>query len=825
MRRTTLLHVSGVLMLGGLRLAIAADALPEWRHELREPSPEFSQMPFWFWNDALTDDEIRRQMADFREHGVYGFVIHARIGLPKDIAYMGDRWMGHVQTAVEEAARTGMRVCLYDEGMYPSGSAHGAVVRSNPDFAAQGLLMTAIDARGGADVAIPAVNEGEPVAAVAARRTDAKNGLDAESLRVADPSEHTIPLPDGDWRVMVFTRVPTQGRIRGVHEGEDDRQPDAPPAADLLNPEAMQAFLRFAYEPYARALRPHFGKTVIATFTDEPSLQGRAPRRGLKPWTRGFEAYFQAKRGYDLRPLLPALFQDIGPRTASIRQDYERTLAERLDEAYYRPLSVWCERNGIALTGHPAGATEIQPLRYFQIPGQDLVWRGVVPDGPTALNGPNSTLAKCSSSVARHDQRRRNSNELYGAYGWQLTMEEMKWIADWMLVRGVDLLYPHAFYYSTRDGRGNERPPDVGPNNAWWAHYRVFADYTTRLCGLLARNRQVCEVAILCENDRLPWRAARWLYQHQVDFNYLEQWRVVEQARVEGDTLRVGDMAYRCVIVDQDAPPPAPVLARLREAERAGIHVRTCAGEPGPSLIAGITRDVIAQPDTPDLRSLHLAGRGVEYYLLVNEGGNAIETRITVRARGRSEWFDAWTGALREAPAVAEGDEGVTLPLRLERRASIVLCIERGKPPLVLPAAPAADVVAGRVTLEAWTVRRPDGTAVDAGLRDWGNLPGMDQFAGTLRYETTFPVARRDGSRYLLDLGRVGDFASVRANGRDLGVRFWAPWTWDVTDVLRDGDNTLHIEVTNSLANRYDARNRRASGLMGPVVLEERHTR
>ncbi len=86
-------------------------------------------------------------------------------------------------------------------------------------------------------------------------------------------------------------------------------------------------------------------------------------------------------------PLLPALFYDVGDRTAQIRADFERTVAERLDEAYYEPLSRWCAEHGIALTGHPAGSDEIGPLRLFQLPGQDLVWRCVVPDGRTALEG------------------------------------------------------------------------------------------------------------------------------------------------------------------------------------------------------------------------------------------------------------------------------------------------------------------------------------------------------------------------------------------------------------------------------------------------------
>ena len=46
-----------------------------------------------------------------------------------------------------EAARLRMKVILYDEGSYPSGSAQGAVVAENPDYAsrAMGMWERAVD--------------------------------------------------------------------------------------------------------------------------------------------------------------------------------------------------------------------------------------------------------------------------------------------------------------------------------------------------------------------------------------------------------------------------------------------------------------------------------------------------------------------------------------------------------------------------------------------------------------------------------------------------------------------------------------------------------
>lgn len=799
-----------------------------WRDKLLRPATEFAQMPFWFWNDELSDAETKRQLTEFRKKGVYGFVIHARMGLPRSIPYMGEVWMQRVRFAVDEAARTGMHVCLYDEGMYPSGSAHGAVVRSNPAFAAQGIVVKARDVKGPTQVTIDTLSRVKLVAAVAARVVDDKGKLDLRGAKIATQDGTKLDLPAGAWRVMTFTCEPSTGHIRGVHYGEEDGDPGAPPAADLLSFEAMQAFIRFAYEPYYKALKEHFGKTVFAMFTDEPSMLGRGHRRGMKPWTDGLDDYFKKQRGYDLIPLLPALFFDVGDRTRQIRDDYDLTLAERLDETYYQQISRWCDAHGIALTGHPAHSDEIRPLRLFQIPSQDMVWRWALP-GHHALEGAHSTVGKCSSSAARHDRRRRNGNEIYGAYGWHLTMDEMKWLADWLIVRGVNLLYPHAFYYTIRDKRAYERPPDLGMFNAWWPHYRIFADYTSRLCGLMSDGKHVCDVAVLSVNNSLPTRAAKWLFQHQVDFYYLEDWRLCEQVKIDAGKLCVGEMAYSVLIVDHDRPLADDVAKRVKAFKDAGGMVQVWrndkAGAFGKTLRA---RDdlrglVVCEPPAPNLRVAQVEKDGMHFVLCVNEGEGPIDTTMTCRASGRPQWFDAWDGAFAGAAVTRFDDKTLTVKVRLDRRGSLILCVDPKGRPLMAADARAVAGQAKTIVIDGpWRVVDVDGKQRMEGLGDWLKVPELKVFAGTLTYTTTFEASKAAGRRAVLDLGKVGDWAVVKLNGQDLGPRFWLPYEWDVTKALRDGHNELVVEVTNSYANKYTPKKARPAGLMGPVVLRVR---
>ena len=220
-----------------------------------------------------------------------------------------------------------------------------------------------------------------------------------------------------------------------------------------------------------------------------------------------------------------------------------------LEENYYRRLGNWCSDHGISLMGHPAGSMDIGAERYFQVPGQDLVWRYVEP-GPKALEGQHSTMAKCASSAMLHLGLRRNSNELYGAYGHNLTYDEMEWLANWCFVRGQNLLFPHAFYYSIRGPRFDERPPDVGPNATWWNNYKSFADACRRLSWLNTDSKQVCSLAILCEANWLPDKSAKICYQNQRDFNYLEIGHLWEDSKIDEKGIHIAGMHYEALIID-----------------------------------------------------------------------------------------------------------------------------------------------------------------------------------------------------------------------------------------------------------------------------------
>lgn len=596
------------------------------------PAREFSQAPFWFWNDELSEAEIARQLQDFCDHGVYGFVIHPRAGLPKSIGWLSAGMINFMRFAIQQAAEKNMWVILYDEGMYPSGSASGQVVAENADYRPHGLFAVDMD-----EVSAGEVHHGFQV--------------DQNSQLSLTDDQHLIAIVNrkkNGHRIAVIDRLiqPGYSLIRGLHFLDDDPerrqdqkevQEEMPPLADIFNPAAVACFIKLVYQRYYDEFGDYFGKTIKAIFTDEPSFFGKNAEPGAVPGNAAALEFVSAHLGENFTNSLPALWYDDEPDAQEVRSRYYRALNARLEETFYQPIYNWCCGHGIELTGHPAAPDDLGHLRYFQIPGQDIVWRYIEPGNASALEGAQSTQAKCASSAMIHLHRRRNANEYCGAFGHQFTFKEMQWLANWLLIRGCNLLIPHAFYYSLRGPRIDERPPDVGPNSQWWNEFKPFADFTRRLCWLNTDSRHVCEVAILGLSDYLPWKAAKICFQHQIDFNYLEARHLWEDAEITSQGIRITEMNYAALIVEVEPPPQT--LPMIEKLERFGRVIRPPEGETEgllvKSLRALIRPDVTLTPPNKDIRIRHVVKDRLNCYLLFNEGENECVAHIEFSVKGK----------------------------------------------------------------------------------------------------------------------------------------------------------------------------------------------
>jgi len=221
-----------------------------------------------------------------------------------------------------------------------------------------------------------------------------------------------------------------------------------------------------------------------------------------------------------LRFVVEALPYVLGVVTAVYAADMLASLDGEGAVDYAKKLSDWCVKHGVALMGHPTSSSDCELMKHFDVPGEDLSWRSV--EHGTELSSPDSVMAKCTADAARHMGASRNSNECFALCGaednpWDFTARDMMRSLNFLFARGVNMIIPHAFYYSLRtELQWGERPPDVGPNNIWWEDYRRIAGYIKRMSWFNAMNYNNPCCAVLCSNDFMPVKATAGLLANSI---------------------------------------------------------------------------------------------------------------------------------------------------------------------------------------------------------------------------------------------------------------------------------------------------------------------
>ncbi|MCK4750967.1 MAG: hypothetical protein KAT15_28105, partial [Bacteroidales bacterium] len=77
---------------------------------------------------------------------------------------------------------------------------------------------------------------------------------------------------------------------------------------------------------------------------------------------------------------------------------------------------------------------------------------------------------------------------------------------------------------------------------------------------------------------------------------------------------------------------------------------------------------------------------------------------------------------------------------------------------------------------------------------------GLHRFTGFVDYETTIHL-EKTSQDVMLDLGRVLYMAEVWINGENAGSRLWRPFKYDISDLVKEGENHIHIRVGNLVHN------------------------
>ena len=466
-------------------------------------SLQLGVQPFWFWNGEMNDSEVRRQIQEMHSQGIRGFMIHPRQGM--EIPYLSETFFEKAKAAVEIAESLGMEVWLYDEYPYPSGTSGGKVMLDHPEYCCKELKRTVQDVGEGQTVRLEAP-WGRVLMARAYRVRDGQclwddfipleafigtgysqevfqlSGLTAYNKKrffTGDPCQllQWTP-PEGQWRIHIYTECLMQ------HFKYFET------FVDPLNPDAIRYYLETTHEKYREYLGNHFGKTVKGIFTDETTAFPP-----LQPWSPLLPELVKNLHGIDLISCLPALFEDMGSKTAAIRYAYWNAATEGFIHSYDKQIYDWCEKNQLLYIGEKPILRSKQ-LAYMHIPGidaghQKVGSKAVFPGVNYRANG------KIVSSAAHFYNKPAALCEAYHSIGWGMTLQDMKWILDWLTVSGVDWLVVHGFFYTTDALKKHDAPASAFYQMPWWRDTHLLTAYADSLASFLRDTKRDIRLLVM----------------------------------------------------------------------------------------------------------------------------------------------------------------------------------------------------------------------------------------------------------------------------------------------------------------------------------------
>jgi hypothetical protein len=90
--------------------------------------------------------------------------------------------------------------------------------------------------------------------------------------------------------------------------------------------------------------------------------------------------------------------------------------------------------------------------------------------------------------------------------------------------------------------------------------------------------------------------------------------------------------------------------------------------------------------------------------------------------------------------------------------------------------------------------------AGDLKLGSWKNQ-GLPMYSNEVVYGHHFNIIKKPEIRYVIKLNKWrGTLADINVNGKNICM-FYPPYELDITDFIKDGDNSINVTVTGSLKN------------------------
>ncbi|MCA0230417.1 MAG: glycoside hydrolase [Bacteroidetes bacterium] len=569
---------------------------------------------------------------------------------------------------------------------------------------------------------------------------------------------------------------------------------------------------------------------------------------GHMNWTKSFPDEFKNRRGYDLRQWVPVLTGRIVTSLEASEKflwDFRKTIGEMIAENHYDVIGEELKKRGMKryTESHEGG-------RIYLADGMDVKRNSDIP--MSAMWTPGS-LAGGNDEEVRSEADIRESASVANIYGkpivaaesmtsvgkpFQEYPEKLKRTADLEMASGLNRFVIHTSVHQPLD---DKKPGfSLGPFGQYFTRQETWAEaggkawmaYLGRSCYLLQQGRNVADILYYYgENNNVTWISREKLPSIPAgyEFDYVNASALLNAIKAQnGKLVAQSGNTYSVLVLDKSAKlMTLPVLKKIRDLVKAGVKVAGAKPVKSPSLsdneaeFQSIANEIgssiiptVAVPTTPDviisnaqnkILYRHRQTASQDIYWLNNRGTEATEAEISFRVSGKvPELWNPQTGTVEKVSYQIK-DGRTIVPLKFDSWDAFFV-VFNDKATANSYTKPATKETPLSQMSGAWKVNIAGKNATMDKLTSWSENADTDvkYFSGTATYENNFKINTPIGGKgaVVLDLGDVKNIAEVIVNGKNVGTVWKKPFKIDITSVVKEGDNTLQINVTNNWVNR-----------------------
>lgn len=807
-------------------------------------------MRWWWFGPAVTHQELEREIRAMKAAGIGGFEVQATYPLALDdpatglrmLPFLSDEFLDALRFTAEKARENGMRLDLTLGSGWPYGGPQVLV----KDAASRLRVSRRKVESGGRRIPLPDVSEGEAILAVftvspVREVTDFHDGAGWLPDGAAGPAEVDFFLSSRTGQMVKRAAVGSEGFVLNHYdEGATGR------------------YLTNVADRLLRGLGP---RPPTAVFCDSLESYG-------SDWSPDFLVEFRRRRGYDLKPHLPALAHESSGESPDIRYDWGRTLSELVDERFLKPVQAWAREKGtqFRVQGYGSPPATLSSYRYVDLPeGEGAQWKILKP-------------SRWASSASHLLGRQVTSSETWTwlhSPSFRATPLDIKAEADLHFLQGINQLIGHGWPYSPENaeypGWRFYAAGALNDRNPWWIVMPDVSKYLQRVSHLTRQGEPANDVAFYLPNAdvfahfelgqvemirAMQARLGPAMVSHVLGNGYnldfvddglldklggrykilllpnVERIPVASLRRIEAysgqgvTVVAVGRLPERApgfLATKAEQQEVKEIVGRLFSGPGArGLFVPR-ESELGVALKGRVPPDVAVAGGTADIGFVHRRLDDGDIYFVVNTTNVPRSFEATFRVQETNyEVWDAFTGD------VETGGRGSTMHMDLDAYASRVIVFTKrssrdSKRP---PSAPSEEVFD---LSKGWDVSIGSHSRRMEELQTWTTSEDTRYFSGVVTYSRPFTVPGsyvEKGGRLRLDLGKttplpeeparngmqtwietpVREAAVVYVNGQRAGSVWCPPYSLDITRLVKAGANELRIEVANTAMNQMAGR-------------------